>query len=321
MLTELTLENFKAIGTRVTLPLAPITLLFGGNSAGKSSVFHALHLAREVLTRGNLDPDRTEMGGGSLDLGGFANLVHRHQLDRAVRLGFTLRDLAWPDAPTFDDRRGEADDEAVGDEGPVPSGIPFHHEGDDDRTRVVLELRWSHVDGRARVTGFEVARGDQPRPALRIEAALDGRDVRLTEVDVWQFRVDPEAPKERGDPALEAVIASLQPTPRPADHPWAIAVYGQDQALPPRDRPLCLWAPGGDDADVDPREVQRGAGDPLGEGAGDARANGGGGGGRAGAAAPSRARGADGRPVLQPVQDFVWGCAARRAHGDVERAE
>ncbi|MDT8389640.1 MAG: hypothetical protein RRC34_03925 [Lentisphaeria bacterium] len=31
-------ENFKGIGKEVTVPLRPITLLFGKNSAGKSSV-------------------------------------------------------------------------------------------------------------------------------------------------------------------------------------------------------------------------------------------------------------------------------------------
>lgn len=78
-LTAITIENFKGIGAPVTIPLAPITLLFGKNSAGKSTVLHALHYAREVLANGNPDPDTTEIGGESVDLGGFRRLVHGRQ--------------------------------------------------------------------------------------------------------------------------------------------------------------------------------------------------------------------------------------------------
>lgn len=239
MLTEIELENFKAFGPRVSLPLAPVTLLFGGNSAGKSSVFHALHLAREVLTRGNLDPDRTEMGGGSLDLGGFANLVHRHDLDRAVRLGFTVRDLGWTEAPAFEDDAQFALTHPEATEEADESDVPFHHEGD-DATRVVFEIRWSRADARARVTAFEIARGDQGHPALRIESTLDGRDVRITAVEAWQFRPDPEQPTN-GHPEVYAVLDRLQGTARSDDQPWSIAVYDQEQALPVRGRPLRLW--------------------------------------------------------------------------------
>ncbi len=38
MLNYIHLENFKAFGTPTTIPLAPITLIFGENSAGKSSI-------------------------------------------------------------------------------------------------------------------------------------------------------------------------------------------------------------------------------------------------------------------------------------------
>src|SRR6516164_7520220 len=40
---------------------------------------------REILERRNLDPDVT-IAGGLIDLGGFATLVHNHELHRAVQL-------------------------------------------------------------------------------------------------------------------------------------------------------------------------------------------------------------------------------------------
>ena len=91
-LTRIEIENFKGVGPRQIIDLRPITLLFGPNSAGKSTVIHALHYLREILERGNVDPDRTS-AGGLIDLGGFSTLVHNHELDRAVSLKATF-DLA-----------------------------------------------------------------------------------------------------------------------------------------------------------------------------------------------------------------------------------
>ena len=56
MITDLWIENFKGIGKRQHIPLRPITLLFGRNSAGKSTVLHALQYLREILRNHNFDP-------------------------------------------------------------------------------------------------------------------------------------------------------------------------------------------------------------------------------------------------------------------------
>jgi len=77
MITGISIENFKGIRERVEIQLRPLTLLFGANSAGKSSILHALHYAREIFERRNLDADQTIAGGKCLDLGGFKRLVHR----------------------------------------------------------------------------------------------------------------------------------------------------------------------------------------------------------------------------------------------------
>ena len=88
-LTRIELENFKGIGNRQTIELRPITLLFGPNSAGKSTVLQALHYLREILERGNIDPDVT-IAGGQTDLGDYATLVHNHELDRTIVLKTTM---------------------------------------------------------------------------------------------------------------------------------------------------------------------------------------------------------------------------------------
>ncbi|MBZ4414689.1 AAA family ATPase [Myxococcus sp. XM-1-1-1] len=113
MLTSLEIENFKGIAARQRIDFAPLTLLFGANSAGKSTVLQALLYLHELIERGSADVDRTELGGNVLELGGFARLVHRHETERAIvlraefatpgaleRFGRDLSDFPFPD---FDD--------------------------------------------------------------------------------------------------------------------------------------------------------------------------------------------------------------------------
>jgi hypothetical protein len=113
MLTSLEIENFKGIAARQRIDFAPLTLLFGANSAGKSTLLQALLYLQELIERGSADVDRTELGGSVLELGGFARLVHRHEIERAIvlraefatpggleRFGRDLTDFPFPD---FDD--------------------------------------------------------------------------------------------------------------------------------------------------------------------------------------------------------------------------
>ena len=94
-ITALEIENFKGIGRPVRLDLRPITLLFGRNSAGKSTILHAFCYANEILNHNNLDADTTSVGGDNVRLGGFANLIHDHDATQDVRLRFDLDLENW----------------------------------------------------------------------------------------------------------------------------------------------------------------------------------------------------------------------------------
>ena len=87
MLKAIELENFKAFGERNRIEFAPITLIFGENSAGKSSILQALNLlkqTRQSRDHGALLLPRTE--GGIVELGGFQELLFDHDLRRELSI-------------------------------------------------------------------------------------------------------------------------------------------------------------------------------------------------------------------------------------------
>ena len=97
MLHSIQLENFKAFGRRNLIPFAPITLIFGENSAGKSSILHSLNLLKQ--TRESRDVEalllpRTE--NGFVDLGSFQDLLFDHDLDRELSIRINIA----PSRPT-----------------------------------------------------------------------------------------------------------------------------------------------------------------------------------------------------------------------------
>jgi len=84
MLTALRLGNFKPFAETQRLPIRPLTLIFGANSAGKSSLLYGLLMACHAIESGELDMHRTVIGGESVDLGGFRQYVYRREAGRRV---------------------------------------------------------------------------------------------------------------------------------------------------------------------------------------------------------------------------------------------
>ncbi len=91
MLKSLKIQNFKAWKDTKTLRLAPLTVLFGPNSAGKSSIGHLLLALKQTV--GSADRKRALNLGDSkslIDLGTFEDCLHGRDLSKA--LGF---ELSW----------------------------------------------------------------------------------------------------------------------------------------------------------------------------------------------------------------------------------
>ena len=93
MLTHLHIKNFKAWKDTGRIRLAPLTVLFGANSAGKSSLGHLL-LALQQTARSTDRKRALHLGDASslIDLGTFTDCLHGHDLSRPLsfELGWTL---------------------------------------------------------------------------------------------------------------------------------------------------------------------------------------------------------------------------------------
>ncbi|MFE9784996.1 DUF3696 domain-containing protein [Nocardia salmonicida] len=99
LLTELRLSNFKAFGPNTRVPLAPLTLVYGANSAGKSSLLQAL-----LLLKQSRHDHRLNTQGSLVNAGAFRALVHRQAAGTKLELGVSYGVLPdWiPAAGTAD---------------------------------------------------------------------------------------------------------------------------------------------------------------------------------------------------------------------------
>jgi len=93
MFTQLTLRNFKAWRERIEIPLAPVTVLLGTNSSGKSSLLQALLLMKQTV----LSPDRSihlNFGGDDasdyFNFGHFEDVLTRGASPRQFEIGFNF---------------------------------------------------------------------------------------------------------------------------------------------------------------------------------------------------------------------------------------
>lgn len=106
MLTAIEIENFKGFGPRQRIDFAPLTLFFGRNSGGKSSVFHAIAFLKQILDTGHATLGMLPSSEGRLSLGGFRQTVHGQDVRKPITLTiqFTvpkgrIPPPAWADDP------------------------------------------------------------------------------------------------------------------------------------------------------------------------------------------------------------------------------
>ena len=157
-ITALTLENFKCFGGAVRIPLGDITLLFGPNSAGKSSIIQALHFLRKVLLGQDLDV--SEGDSAASDVGTFRELIHKHDLAKTMRIGveMTADDRLYGMHNVIDRDSFYKDDEYVSGDTYARHGIWAVDLGNICPGRVYLEVSvaWSAARNASYVSQYAV---------------------------------------------------------------------------------------------------------------------------------------------------------------------
>lgn len=160
-ITSLSLRNFKAIGQDTQfIDFHPITLLYGPNSAGKSSIIQALHYLYEIFERDNCDPGHTQIGG-DLDLGGFRNLVHGHDLDSTIRLGIGI-ELGNSLLPTYGSAEHITEEEEHTALGEVLGTEQVFDLAGVKNAEVTIDIKWSELEKKAFVSRYAVQIDDEP---------------------------------------------------------------------------------------------------------------------------------------------------------------
>lgn len=89
-------NNFKAFAEKMQIfSHKPITLVYGPNSIGKSSFLHSQLYFKFMQASYNpiLDLDKTNFAGDTLDLGGFSNYIHKHDIDREMNFELNISNL------------------------------------------------------------------------------------------------------------------------------------------------------------------------------------------------------------------------------------
>ena len=182
IIKALTIENFKGISEPVRIEFKPITLLFGANSAGKSTIIQAIHYLREILERSNFNADSTTAGGDFIDLGGFRNFVHKRKLDLPIRFRIEM-DLSDTDLPEYVSWPGHDESDQLSS---LVSGVTLRSYSWNQSSVVTtawvgITVAWSNFFQRPQLIEYET--GINGHLFARISASDDGRRVRISHIN------------------------------------------------------------------------------------------------------------------------------------------
>src|SRR5690606_38917232 len=126
-----------------------ITLLYGENSSGKSSILQALQYAREVFCNGNLDCHRTEIGGDMVNLQGFANFRTNRRKGGEVMVGIEVAITDDAMSYVIDFRRiAMLIDRLASPDVDEPTVLPMHEEMARYLKAMAQESREDNIKGR-----------------------------------------------------------------------------------------------------------------------------------------------------------------------------
>jgi len=114
MIEEIRIENFKGFSEEQIIPLAPLTLLFGTNSSGKTTILQSLLLLKQTFEEAESPETVLLPKGKILDMGSYKEMIYGHDVSRRLRLSFRLsRSYAAPRLPLRPFIRRSADEDSA----------------------------------------------------------------------------------------------------------------------------------------------------------------------------------------------------------------
>lgn len=89
MIEQWQLTNFKSIRASISIPLAPLTIFVGQNSAGKSTLIQSILLTAQTL-QSSVSSRGCILNGRVIKLGSFSDIRSNQSDENTVTIGFTL---------------------------------------------------------------------------------------------------------------------------------------------------------------------------------------------------------------------------------------
>ncbi len=152
-ITQISLTNFRSFRATQNIDVAPVTLLFGPNSVGKSSILLALFYVQQILKHGHCDPLRIDALGNK-HVGGFRSLVNGRDPKKRITIKITYKKGGYIGSSY--NKLSELLDDEVGLTVDSPTA-------DADKVAIELGIAWSYSkgEGYAYVASYKVWLDDQ----------------------------------------------------------------------------------------------------------------------------------------------------------------
>ncbi len=233
-LTSISLENFRGVTDEVRVELAPVTLLFGANSAGKSTILHALRYVRHLLgVWRNPELLNRPLAGAGCYLDLVNGLIPTKEIRIRLEFGGDVEPYVRDYVPNIDL-----------DQLYFPNLSMSNPLDSLESAWIDLTVGWSSVLHREYVRRYEVGINDQQIGV--IESTSDLRQVVVSELDTQHPLIVPMSQEGDEDGRLISEVEfayylSEHVAGRPNDDGWKpIPVRASDAALPFGDRELLL---------------------------------------------------------------------------------
>lgn len=91
MITNYSIENFKVFSEKTNLKFAPITLIYGPNSSGKSSIIQSLLVLKESLLSSNI----LKSNNIYFELGSYLSVVNEHDSEKKISFNIDVDGLEY----------------------------------------------------------------------------------------------------------------------------------------------------------------------------------------------------------------------------------